>query len=98
MTEAKNREMKMCVGRTDAVRVGRAWTWNFMALLAALGLMGLATDRLWAGSLVIEAIHHFPASGPEPSHPYGGLVQAKDGNLYGSAGGGATSSGTIYRL
>jgi uncharacterized repeat protein (TIGR03803 family) len=60
--------------------------------------MGLASNRVWAGNLAVEAIHHFPASGPEPSYPGSGLVQAADGNFYGSAGGGTSSSGTIYRL
>jgi uncharacterized repeat protein (TIGR03803 family) len=69
-----------------------------IALVSVIGLVFAAADRVCAGNLVVQAIHHFPASGPEPSHPNGGLVLAADGNFYGSAGGGATSSGTIYRM
>ena len=49
-------------------------------------------------SLIVQPIHDFPASGSEPSHSTSGLVLVADGNFYGSAGGGATSSGTIYRM
>jgi uncharacterized repeat protein (TIGR03803 family) len=90
--------MKTFLGRMNAVQAGRVWAWIPIALLAALSLLCLVPDRVSAATLVVQAIHNFPASGPEPSHPSSGLVQAADGSFYGAAGGGATSSGTIYRM
>lgn len=90
--------MKTLLKKTNPVRDGRAWGPIRIALLPALGLMCLGLNRVSADKLAVQAIHHFPASGPQPSHPNGGLVQAADGNFYGSAGGGASSSGTIYRI
>jgi uncharacterized repeat protein (TIGR03803 family) len=60
--------------------------------------MWLALDHVSAAPMVAQAIHHFPASGPQPSHANGGVVQGADGNFYGAAGGGVNSSGSIYRI
>jgi uncharacterized repeat protein (TIGR03803 family) len=45
-------------------------------------------------------LHSFKASGKtDPHYPYGNLVQASDGNLYGTTlRGGANDKGTVYRI
>jgi len=45
------------------------------------------------------ALHSFSASGGDGNGPNGGLIQARDGGLYGTtSGGGAFASGTVFRL
>ena len=82
----------------NPILVGRVWRSIPIALLAVTGWLCLAPDGIAAASLFVQSIHDFPASGSEPSHSTSGLVLVADGNFYGSAGGGATSSGTIYRM
>lgn len=44
-------------------------------------------------------VYSFPFSGPEGADPYGGLVQATNGLLYGTtAFGGASNDGTVFSL
>jgi uncharacterized repeat protein (TIGR03803 family) len=47
-----------------------------------------------------KLLHSFKVSGKtDPHYPYGGLVQASDGNLYGTTlRGGANDKGTVYRI
>jgi uncharacterized repeat protein (TIGR03803 family) len=47
-----------------------------------------------------KLLHSFKAGGKtDPHYPYGGVVQASDGNLYGTTlRGGADDKGTIYRI
>ncbi len=45
----------------------------------------------------VTPMHDFAASGNEGAFPYGGLVQAPDGNFYGTATGG-TPYGVIYEI
>jgi uncharacterized repeat protein (TIGR03803 family) len=47
-----------------------------------------------------KLLHSFNVSGKtDPHYPYGGLVQASDGNLYGTTlRGGANDKGTVYRI
>lgn len=48
---------------------------------------------------VATHIHSFDNSKKEPFFPYGGLVQASDGNLYGTTlRGGSNDAGTIFRI
>jgi uncharacterized repeat protein (TIGR03803 family) len=50
-----------------------------------------------AGS--VKVLHTFTASGSEGQNPDGGLVQATDGNLYGSTKfGGSDDYGTLYQI
>jgi uncharacterized repeat protein (TIGR03803 family) len=48
----------------------------------------------------LTTLHNFNRFNPtDGSEPYGGLIQARDGNLYGTTyGGGAHNSGTIFRI
>jgi uncharacterized repeat protein (TIGR03803 family) len=48
----------------------------------------------------LTTLHNFNRFNPtDGSEPYGGLIQARDGNLYGTTyGGGAHNSGTVYRI
>jgi len=82
----------------NPIFVKRACSSIPVTLLVMTGWLYLAPDGIAAASLVVRPIQDFPASGPKASHPSSGLVLAPDGNFYGSAGGGATSSGTIYRI
>ncbi len=47
----------------------------------------------------ITTVYSFPDTEDTPVQPYGGLIQANDGNLYGTAFlGGATGGGAVFRL
>lgn len=45
-----------------------------------------------------SVLYSFGASLQDANEPRGGLVQASDGNLYGTAGGGEFGEGSVYRI
>jgi uncharacterized repeat protein (TIGR03803 family) len=63
----------------------------------ANGLSGLGTVFKISLSGTLTPLHSF--IGDDGESPYGGLVQASDGNFYGTAyGGGANSDGTVFTI
>src|SRR5271166_193046 len=66
-----------------------------LALAIMLVLAVLATGS--AQAQTFTTLHSF--NGTDGSSPYAGLVQATDGNLYGTTGGGgANSYGTVFKI
>lgn len=67
------------------------------ALLLSLTLTSLFSASTHAASLV--AIHSFHSVNTDGANPYATLVQASDGNFYGTTyAGGAYDNGTVFRL
>ncbi|MGB9255160.1 MAG: choice-of-anchor tandem repeat GloVer-containing protein [Candidatus Korobacteraceae bacterium] len=63
----------------------------------ANGLTGLGTVFKISLSGTLTSLHSF--NGDDGEDPYGGLVQASDGNFYGTAdGGGANGDGTVFTI
>ncbi|HEV2473199.1 MAG TPA: choice-of-anchor tandem repeat GloVer-containing protein, partial [Chthonomonadales bacterium] len=72
---------------------------NFYGTTSAsgVGLGGYGTVYRMTATGAVTVLHSF--SGPDGSTPYSGLVQASDGNLYGTTySGGANSLGTVYQI
>lgn len=68
-----------------------------MRLLALfLGTMGLALN---AGAQTVTILHTFSSSATNGNQCYAGLIQARDGNFYGTtASGGSAGAGTVFRI
>jgi uncharacterized repeat protein (TIGR03803 family) len=67
-----------------------------MALVLVLASFVRAPGAGATSGLVLQALHEFPST---PRMPYYGLIQARDGNLYGPAlETGPDNPGTIYKL
>jgi uncharacterized repeat protein (TIGR03803 family) len=63
------------------------------------GTNGLGTVFKITTSGTASALYSFGASGTDGTNPYGDLIQAADGNLYGmTQGGGANSEGTVFEI
>jgi len=66
-------------------------------LICVLGLAGAGFSPLAsAASATVQTLHSFTSDG---EFPHGSLVQASDGNFYGTTyGGGASGNGTVFRI
>ena len=65
------------------------------AWVAATLFFGIASMRVFGQS--VSAIYSF--AGPDGAYPYAGLIQASDGNFYGTTdGGGADGYGSIFKM
>jgi uncharacterized repeat protein (TIGR03803 family) len=63
------------------------------------GTNGLGTVFKITTSGTASALYSFGASGTDGTKPYGDLIQAADGNLYGmTQGGGANAEGTVFEI
>jgi len=59
--------------------------------------LGIVFKITTAGAETV--LYSFGASGTDGTNPYGGLIQASDGNLYGlTQGGGASAEGTVFEI
>ncbi len=71
---------------------------NFYGMTSNGGANGLGTIFKITPGGSFTVIHNFNGT-TDGSNPHGGLIQAKDGNLYGmTTAGGANNAGTIFKI
>jgi len=71
---------------------------SFYGTTRSGGSAGLGTIFRFDATGALTTLHHF-AGGSEGAYPYAGVIEAADGNLYGTTlSGGIFDSGTIFRL
>ncbi len=72
---------------------------NVYAAASSGGASGYGSVVQITPTGTVTAIHSFAGPGTEASTPYAGVIQATDGNLYGTSYfGGANNLGTVYRV
>jgi uncharacterized repeat protein (TIGR03803 family) len=72
---------------------------NFYGTTSQGGKYGLGVVFKWDQQGNVTLLHHFSGGTSDGDTPYGGLMQATDGILYGTTGGGgASSNGTVFKV
>ena len=72
---------------------------NFYGTTTLGGANGLGIVFKITSAGAETVLYSFGASGTDGTNPYGGLIQASDGNLYGlTQGGGASAEGTVFEI
>jgi uncharacterized repeat protein (TIGR03803 family) len=87
-------------GAVDPLRVSllQATDGNFYGTTVSGGAADNGTVFRMTPEGTVTILHAF-ARGSDGAFPYAGLIQATDGNLYGTTqGGGANGAGTIFRI
>src|SRR4051812_194386 len=69
---------------------------RLLVLSAALSVLGSLS---WVGGQTFEELYSFKLFSTNGYDPHGGLIQARDGNLYGTTFyGGAWDFGTVFKI
>jgi uncharacterized repeat protein (TIGR03803 family) len=71
---------------------------NFYGTASAGGANGAGTVFRITPSGTLTTLHTFGSQTDDGYYPYAGLVQATDGNLYGTTSGAGVSGGTVFRI
>lgn len=88
-------------GRQPAASLALAEDGNFYGTTESGGANGWGTVFRITPAGILTTLYSFCTNTncPDGAGPYGGLVQASDGNLYGTTeGGGASGRGTVFRI
>src|SRR5580765_5072168 len=81
-----------------ASRLGRSTSFTFIMSVTLAIYVVLSDGRPLRAAISLEVLHTF-TGGADGANPSSGLVQARDGNFYGTtSAGGAAGFGTVFRI